>query len=89
MEELNVQGSSQLLPIDKTGALIPTLEESAVLGITERLGFRLTHLMNLGVWKRLMSWCQRHVNSLWMYIATYNLMNVSVTTLFLPSVTRA
>jgi 1-acyl-sn-glycerol-3-phosphate acyltransferase len=32
--------------------------------------------MNLGVWKRLMTFCQRHIGSLWILIATYNLMNV-------------
>ena len=32
--------------------------------------------MNLGVWKRLMTFCQRHIGSLWIFIATYNLMNV-------------
>src|SRR5689334_7260382 len=57
-------------------ALVPTTDECRVLSITERLGFRLTHRMNLGVWKRLMTWCQRHIGSLWIYIATYNLMNV-------------
>ena len=32
--------------------------------------------MNLGAWKRLMTFCQRHIGSLWIKIATYNLMNV-------------
>jgi 1-acyl-sn-glycerol-3-phosphate acyltransferase len=32
--------------------------------------------MNLGTWKRLMTFFQRHVGSLWIYLATYNLMNV-------------
>ena len=32
--------------------------------------------MNLGVWKRFWTFCQRHIGSLWIYIATYNLMNV-------------
>jgi len=32
--------------------------------------------MNLGAWKRLMTFCQRHIGSLWIYLATYNLMNV-------------
>ena len=57
-------------------ALVPTKEEADVLGTTESMGFWLAHRMNLGVWKRLMSFCQRHVGSLWIYIATYNLMNV-------------
>jgi 1-acyl-sn-glycerol-3-phosphate acyltransferase len=47
-----------------------------VLSTTESLGFRLTHLMNTGVWKRFMTFCQRHIGSLWIYLATYNLMNV-------------
>jgi 1-acyl-sn-glycerol-3-phosphate acyltransferase len=57
-------------------ALVPMRAEIEVLGLTERLGFRLAHRMNLGVWKRLMSFCQRHIGSLWIYLATYNLMNV-------------
>jgi len=32
--------------------------------------------MNLGAWKQLMTFCQRHIGSLWIYLATYNLMNV-------------
>ncbi len=57
-------------------SLAPSAAEVEVLSPTERLGFRLTHRMNLGAWKRLMTWCQRHIGSLWIYIATYNLMNV-------------
>lgn len=56
--------------------LFPNKEELAVLGTTEKIGFRLMHRMNLGVWKGLMTFCQRHIGSLWIYIATYNLMNV-------------
>ncbi len=56
--------------------LVPTSEEIRVLGTTERLGYRLAHRMNLGAWKRLWSFCQRHIGSLWIYLATYNLMNV-------------
>lgn len=57
-------------------ALVPTADEIAVLGHTERAGFRLAHRMNLGRWKRLMTFFQRHIGSLWIYLATYNLMNV-------------
>lgn len=57
-------------------AIVPDTNEISVLSVTERLGFRLTHLMNLGAWKRLMTFCQRHIGSLWIFIATYNLMNV-------------
>jgi 1-acyl-sn-glycerol-3-phosphate acyltransferase len=32
--------------------------------------------MNLGSWKRFWTFCQRHIGSLWIYLATYNLMNV-------------
>ncbi|MFT3746098.1 MAG: lysophospholipid acyltransferase family protein [Pyrinomonadaceae bacterium] len=56
--------------------LIPDAAELAVLDGSERVGFRLAHRMNLGVWKRLMTFCQRHIGSLWILIATYNLMNV-------------
>lgn len=57
-------------------ALIPDRNELSVLSTVEQVGFRLTHRMNLGAWKRLMTFFQRHVGSLWIYLATYNLMNV-------------
>ncbi|HEY0459586.1 MAG TPA: lysophospholipid acyltransferase family protein [Pyrinomonadaceae bacterium] len=54
----------------------PTSEELAVLNMTEKIGFRLTHRMNQGAWKRFWTFCQRHIGSLWIKICTYNLMNV-------------
>jgi 1-acyl-sn-glycerol-3-phosphate acyltransferase len=56
--------------------LLPEAGELEVLDLSEKLGFRLAHRMNLGAWKRLMTFCQRHIGSLWIYIATYKLMNV-------------
>ena len=56
--------------------LVPTDSELVPLSRMERVGFWLTHRMNLGVWKRFWTFCQRHVGSLWIYLATYNLMNV-------------
>lgn len=56
--------------------LVPAIEQLELLSTTERVGFALTHRMNLGAWKRLWAFCQRHIGSLWIYIATYNLMNV-------------
>lgn len=56
--------------------LIPTKEELSILSTTERIGFRLTNRMNQGAWKRFWTFCQRHIGSLWIKIATYNLMNV-------------
>ncbi len=56
--------------------LVPDEDEFVVLGRIERFGFRITHRMNIGLWKRLMTFCQRHIGSLWIYLATYNLMNV-------------
>ena len=55
---------------------MPTRDEIGVLGPIERAGFALTRAMNFGVWKRFWTFCQRHIGSLWIYIATYNLMNV-------------
>lgn len=55
---------------------LPTSDELGVLGPIEKAGFRLTRRMNLGVWKRFWTFCQRHLGSLWIFIATYNLMNV-------------
>lgn len=57
-------------------ALTPSAEELSVLSATERIGFRLIHRMNQGGWKTLWTFCQRHIGSLWIYLATYNLMNV-------------
>ena len=48
----------------------PTAEEIAVLGPVERAGFRLVRRMNRGRWKRFWTFCQRHVGSLWIYLAT-------------------
>lgn len=56
--------------------MVPEQVELEVLDISERVGFRLAHRMNLGALKRLMTFCQRHIGSLWILIATYNLMNV-------------
>jgi 1-acyl-sn-glycerol-3-phosphate acyltransferase len=55
---------------------LPTADEFAVLGPIEKAGFSLTRRMNLGAWKRFWTFCQRHIGSLWIFIATYNLMNV-------------
>jgi 1-acyl-sn-glycerol-3-phosphate acyltransferase len=42
----------------------------------ELVGFAITHRMNAGRWKRFWGFCQRHIGSLWIKIATYNIMNV-------------
>ena len=56
--------------------LKPDKDQLSVLNRTERAAFRLTHRMNLGAWKSFWGGCQRHIGSLWIKIATYNLMNV-------------
>ncbi len=56
--------------------LVPTKEELALLTVTEKIGFKLANRMNQGAWKRLWTFCQRHIGSLWIYLATYNLINV-------------
>ncbi len=58
------------------GPGLPTSEEMSVLGVTESIGFRLTRRMNTGSWKRFWTFWQRHIGSLWIYLATYNLMTV-------------
>ena len=60
----------------KDFSLTPSSEELAVLNFSERIGFKLADRMNRGAWKRFWTFCQRHVGSLWIYLATYNLMNV-------------
>jgi 1-acyl-sn-glycerol-3-phosphate acyltransferase len=42
----------------------------------ERFAFLQAHEMNQGRWKRFWTWCQRHIGSLWIHLATYNLMKV-------------
>lgn len=70
------EANDKLQPIDHRTTLVPINDETAVLALIERSGFWLTHWMNLGWRKRLMTFFQRHIGSLWIYIATYNLMNV-------------
>jgi len=67
---------SQKLKPSVVAPILPNPEEIAVLGFFERLGFKLTHQMNHGEWKRFWSFCQRHIGSLWIKIATYNLITV-------------
>lgn len=63
-------------PPGPSAVLKPTSPQLGVLAPMERAGFRLAHRMNLGGWKGLMTFFQRHIGSLWIYLATYNLMNV-------------
>ncbi len=65
-KELSVRPSAQS----------PTRQELSVLDTFERVGFRLVHRMNRGAWKSLWTFCQRHIGSLWIFLSTYNLMNV-------------
>ena len=64
--------------LDKINAdpLVPVQEELSVLSTTEQIGFRLSQAMNQGAKKHLMTFFQRHLGSLWIKIATYNLMQV-------------
>lgn len=73
-----IQETTQNLAVSEKGAiaLTPTAEEISVLSTTEKIGFRLTHKMNQGAWKRFWTFFQRRIGSLWIYLATYNLMNV-------------
>lgn len=54
----------------------PTRDEISVLTTIESAGFKIARRMNFGAWKRFWTFCQRHIGSLWIYLATYNLMNV-------------
>lgn len=74
MQSIRAQRETQA--IEPAKPLLPTNEELSVLNATERTGFWLVHRMNLGIWKRFWTFCQRHIGSLWIYLATYNLMNV-------------
>jgi 1-acyl-sn-glycerol-3-phosphate acyltransferase len=72
--DLAAAGSTKLELTDKP--LLPTKEELSVLSATEALAVRLVRRMNTGAWKVFWTFCQRHIGSLWIYLATYNLMNV-------------
>jgi 1-acyl-sn-glycerol-3-phosphate acyltransferase len=72
-----VKGIERIRHPETDGAvMMPTAAEVSVLSPTEWAGFRLAHRMNQGRWKTLWTFCQRHFGSLWIYLATYNLMNV-------------
>jgi len=75
-EESLEQSNNADLTVAEPTSLVPTAEEIGVLQLVERTGFKLVRAMNLGVWKRFWTFCQRHIGSLWIFIATYNLMNV-------------
>ena len=75
-EEILEKAKSNTLEVIPERPLEPTPEEIGVLGPLERIGFRLSRAMNFGTWKRFWTFCQRHIGSLWIYVATYNLMNV-------------
>jgi len=74
--ELAKVGEKAVERVDAKTPFVPSSEELAVLNKTEKAGFWLTHRMNLGGWKTFWTFCQRHIGSLWIYLATYNLMNV-------------
>lgn len=77
MIDETLEKSDQQVPaVAESTSLVPTAEEIGVLRPIERTGFKLARAMNFGVWKRFWTFCQRHIGSLWIFIATYNLMNV-------------
>jgi 1-acyl-sn-glycerol-3-phosphate acyltransferase len=76
MQTENIKTRPKIQDIQAAKPLLPTREEISVLNAIERIGFWLTHRMNYGVWKQFWTFCQRHIGSLWIYLATYNLMNV-------------
>ncbi len=73
---MEIENNNEQIEIKHSSALMPSAEEISVISTTERLGFQLTHRMNQGRWKKLWTFCQRHLGSLWIKIATYNIMNV-------------
>src|SRR5262245_36198288 len=56
--------------------LEPTHDEIEVLSSFERFAFRLVRRMNRGSWKRFWTFCQRTFGAGWIYLSTYNIMNV-------------
>lgn len=76
MEETNLPAVAGKVSLEPAPDAAPTTEELSVLNATERAAFRLVRAMNRGGWKRFWTFFQRHIGSLWIYLATYNLMNV-------------
>lgn len=76
MTENELAGEGSNLPALTTDATMPSNDELAVLGRTERIAVRFVRSMNQPRWKSVWTFFQRHVGSLWIYLATYNLMNV-------------
>ena len=62
--------------LENIDPLVPDRAEIGVLTGIEKAGYKLAHRMNSGMWKRLMTFCQRHLGSFWIFFATYNLMTV-------------
>jgi 1-acyl-sn-glycerol-3-phosphate acyltransferase len=76
MTEPFSQDASTGVAVRDAAPLVPARDQLELLSAVERAGFALAHRMNLGAWKRFWTFCQRHIGSLWIYVATYNLMNV-------------
>src|SRR5688500_13345322 len=76
MNEIDTQAAVVKQPGEPLTEIVPTNEELSVLGPIEKLGFYLVRAMNRGGWKKFWTFFQRHIGSLWIYLATYNLMNV-------------
>ena len=75
-QNLAAASGAQPEPTGERKPLLPTEEEISVLSASEWIGFKIARRMNSGTWKTFWTFCQRHVGSLWIYLATYNLMNV-------------
>lgn len=76
MPKDTLENTDKTQAIETHQPLLPAKKELSVLSGVERAGFFLTRRMNFGVWKRFWTFCQRHIGSLWIFIATNNLMNV-------------
>lgn len=76
MSETEAANTNSGKLLARPSAQSPTRQEMAVLDVSEKIGFRLVHRMNRGGWKTFWTFCQRHIGSLWIFLSTYNLMNV-------------
>jgi 1-acyl-sn-glycerol-3-phosphate acyltransferase len=76
METKSTTGILAVTTENKLSPIAPTKAELSVLSTTAKVGYNLTAAMNRGAKKRLMTFFQRHIGSLWIYLATYNLMKV-------------
>jgi 1-acyl-sn-glycerol-3-phosphate acyltransferase len=70
------QAGDSIEQFDRPLSLEPSHEELAVLSPFERFAFGFVRRMNRGRWKQFWTFCQKTLGAGWIYLSTYNIMNV-------------